>query len=509
MATKRSSAEDEGVPLLGAQEAVSSRGCVKARHALAILGFLGFFNVYCMRVNLSVALVAMANYTSTKNETLSEECSGNLSTHITQGTAETYHWDENTQNQILSAFFYGYLVTQIPGGWLAGKYGGKWLFGLGVLCTTILTLLTPLAASAGTGWLIAVRVLEGLGEGVTFPAMHAMWGSWAPPLERSKLATFTYAGSHMGTIISSPISGVLCDSNFLGGWPAVFYLFGALGLVWFVFWTLLAHDTPAQHPRISPEEREYIEKSIGHRNKRSLSVPILSVFTSVPMWAIIISHFANNWGFYTLLTNLPNYLKNVLKFDLSQSGFLSGLPYIFLWLAVVFGGQVADYLRMNNILTTGQTRKLFNNLGLSIPAISLVLVGYVGCDRTLAIVFLCVACLGAGLTMSGCNVNHLDIAPQYAGILMGITNCGATIPGFAGPAVVGALTENNNTISQWRIVFWICFGIYMFGIITYTFMASGVEQPWAKEEYTVVVNASEEDQEPSEENHHVNPDYGR
>ena len=81
-----------------------------------------------------------------------------------QGTAETYHWDEVTQNQILSAFFYGYLVTQIPGGWLAGKYGGKWLFGIGVLCTTVLTLLTPLAASAGFRWLIAVRVLEGLGE---------------------------------------------------------------------------------------------------------------------------------------------------------------------------------------------------------------------------------------------------------------------------------------------------------------------------------------------------------
>ena len=52
----------------------------------------------------------------------------------------------------------------------------------------------------------------------------------------------------------------------------------------------------------------------------SLSVPLGSVFTSIPMWAIIISHFANNWGFYTLLTNLPNYLKNVLKFDISQVG---------------------------------------------------------------------------------------------------------------------------------------------------------------------------------------------
>ena len=47
---------------------------------------------------------------------------------------------------------------------MAGRYGGKWLFGLGVLCTTILTLLTPLAAKAGVGWLMAVRVMEGIGE---------------------------------------------------------------------------------------------------------------------------------------------------------------------------------------------------------------------------------------------------------------------------------------------------------------------------------------------------------
>ena len=72
-----------------------------------------------------------------------------------------------------------------------------------------------------------------------------------------------------------------------------------------------------------------------------------------------------------------------------------------------------------------------------------MLVGYVGCDKVLAIVFLCVACFGGGITMSGYNINHLDIAPKYAGILMGISNCAATIPGFAGPAVVGLLTENN------------------------------------------------------------------
>lgn len=78
--------------------------------------------------------------------------------------ASVYDWDSETQGWILGSFFYGYIITQIPGGYLARKYGAKWLLGYGILCTVIFTLLTPVAADLGAGYLIAVRVLEGIGE---------------------------------------------------------------------------------------------------------------------------------------------------------------------------------------------------------------------------------------------------------------------------------------------------------------------------------------------------------
>ena len=78
--------------------------------------------------------------------------------------ASVYEWDSETQGWILGSFFYGYIVTQVPGGYLARKYGAKWLLGIGILGTVIFTLLTPLAADLGAGYLIAVRVLEGIGE---------------------------------------------------------------------------------------------------------------------------------------------------------------------------------------------------------------------------------------------------------------------------------------------------------------------------------------------------------
>ena len=75
-----------------------------------------------------------------------------------------FNWDANTQAFILGAFFYGYILTQVPGGWLAERFGGKWLFGVGILCTSVLTLLTPLAARTHVYALVAVRVMEGVGE---------------------------------------------------------------------------------------------------------------------------------------------------------------------------------------------------------------------------------------------------------------------------------------------------------------------------------------------------------
>ena len=64
----------------------------------------------------------------------------------------------------MGSFFYGYIVTQIPGGWLATKYGGKRVFLVGISATAILTLLTPVLTKAGTGYLITTRILEGLFE---------------------------------------------------------------------------------------------------------------------------------------------------------------------------------------------------------------------------------------------------------------------------------------------------------------------------------------------------------
>ena len=363
---------------------------------------------------------------------------------------------------------------------MAERIGGKILFGGGVFVTAVLTLLTPVAARWNIYCLIVLRMLEGIGEGVTFPSMHALLSRWIPPMERSRAVTFVFAGAQLGTVIGMPLSGVLCDHDFAGGWPSVFYISGALGCVWCFAWLALCHSSPSAHPRISMTERCYIEKSLecGETSAKP-PTPWRKIATSRPVWACAIAHFGSNWGFYTLLTCLPKYMYDVLRFDMTRNGILSGLPYIATLLLMTGGGFAADWLRAPHRLKTSTVRKLFCATGLLIPGVLLIAIGFLGCDRILIVLTVIMSIGFSGLAVSGFGVNHLDLAPKHAGTLMGLTNTLATIPGFLGPQVVGALTYQQSTRAQWQKVFYITFAINCFSSAVFAVFGSGELQVWA------------------------------
>ena len=86
---------------------------------------------------------------------------------IAQNTSKQkgeFDWDSQEQGVILGSYLYGNIATQIIGGLLAEKFGGKWVFASGVLLGAVASLFTPLAARAGMGWLIFVRVILGMGQ---------------------------------------------------------------------------------------------------------------------------------------------------------------------------------------------------------------------------------------------------------------------------------------------------------------------------------------------------------
>ncbi|XP_062846636.1 sialin [Trichomycterus rosablanca] len=474
------------LPTLAAQHAVPPK-CCSVRCNLAVMMFFGFAVVYGLRVNLSVAMVAMVNGTQpSSNDSKSEECPASFPTSNRSTDnfdqpdgVPQYSWDPQTQGMLLGAFFFGYLFTQIPGGYLSGRFGGSLFLGGGVLCTSVLTLLTPLAAQLGPNWLFALRTLEGLGEGVTFPAMMAMWACWAPPLERARLMTFSGAGGNFGAFVAFPLTGLICHSL---GWPAVFYCCGGAGCVWAVLWFILVSDEPRTHPRISDQEKEYIINSIGSEGgTHGWSIPVVPMLFSVPLWAIIITQMCSNWAYYMLLTSLPTYMDTVLHFGLRQNSFLSALPYLGGWLFSVLSGVLADTLLERELLSVTAVRKIFTLTGLLLPGVCLLAVGFSGCSGNLAVTFLTLSITIGGTSAAGVFMNQIDIAPQYAGILLGITNTFGTIPGMLAPIAVGQLAKDHSLMG-WTKVFYLSAGISASGAVFYMLFGTGKIQTWAVRE---------------------------
>ncbi|KIH44709.1 hypothetical protein ANCDUO_25263, partial [Ancylostoma duodenale] len=113
-----------------------------------------------------------------------------------------FNWTRAELSVMESSFFYGYLVTQIPAGFLAAKYPPNKLFGIAIGVASFLNILLPHGFNSKSDELVAViQILQGLVQGVAFPSMHGVWRYWAPPLERSKLATTAFTGSYAGAVL--------------------------------------------------------------------------------------------------------------------------------------------------------------------------------------------------------------------------------------------------------------------------------------------------------------------
>lgn len=120
--------------------------CIPQRWVLAIMGFLAITNAYTMRICLNVAITEMVIKHNDEGTIEDGYCRAANSTEEGGSGGGEYEWSEALQGLILSSFFWGYVITHIPGGMLAEKFGGKWALSLGILSTAIFTLLTPLVS---------------------------------------------------------------------------------------------------------------------------------------------------------------------------------------------------------------------------------------------------------------------------------------------------------------------------------------------------------------------------
>ncbi|XP_015524838.1 putative inorganic phosphate cotransporter isoform X1 [Neodiprion lecontei] len=445
-----------------------------SRHFQALLMFLGLSCGYTVRVNMSVAIVAMTSDEDTP----------------TNGNFDTYNWEPSVQSLILSSFFWGYVLIQVPAGLIAQRFGARKLLAIAVFICGGISLLIPAAARYG-GWIFVCfcRVLMGLCQGCVLPSLHTLLSKWAPPEERGRLGSFVYAGHQFGTLVALPISGFLAGSS--AGWPSVFYLWGTVTIAWSIWWFFYGADSPANHPSISSEERQYIELSLRTSDcqdqlpesdpttTKVLSTPWKAIFTSQPMWALLVVHCAQTWGFWMLLTEIPTYLHAILDFNIKENGLISALPYLVMWILSFPTSYISDWTLKRGWVSTGKSRKICNTIGHWIPAIALIALGYVDKSQTvLAVAILVIAVAFNVGTLCGYQVNHMDLSPNFAGTLMGMTNGTANIFAILAPLITGFIVTNPHEVAQWRTVFFISSGFYFLGNLFFMLFGSGDIQWW-------------------------------
>jgi hypothetical protein len=121
-------------------------------------------------------------------------------------------------------------------------------------------------------------------------------------------------------------------------------------------------DTPSSHKYISLEELNYIEKG-QPGSKTAPPIPWKQLLTSWPFWAILVANFGNNWGFHLLLTELPIYMKTILKRDINSNALLSSLPYACMWAFSLLLSYLADKAISKKLLRTGVVRRICTTIG--------------------------------------------------------------------------------------------------------------------------------------------------
>lgn len=407
------------------------------RYTIVALFALATALCYIDRVNISIAIIPLARDRG---------------------------YDAGERGLVLSAFFWGYLWPQMLGGWIADRVGGKRVLLVGVALWSAATVLTPPAAQLSFGALLVMRAALGAGEALNFPAVHSLVARWVPGPERARSISLHFSGTAFGTIVA-----LLASPFFVihFGWPSVFYISGAAGLVWIVAWWLKAADSPDDCDGVSPEELAII-KAGRPDTPLAGSIPWREILSEKAVWAIVIAHLCNNFGFYIILLWLPSYLHHEFAVPMERLGMFSVIPYIAAFIMQNLSGWVADVLHRRG-LALGMVRKLMQSAAFTIGGLPLLMLPAIHTPRA-AVVLATLSLAGTGIGTGGFATNHLDVAPRYAGILMGLSNTFATLPGIIGVAATGFVLESTGSFAA---VFYLIALVYGAGLVSYAILASG------------------------------------
>jgi len=333
---------------------------------------------------------------------------------------------------VFSSFFFGYALFCFVGGYASDKIGPKNVFSLAMTGWSIFCGLT--AAATGLISLLVIRVIFGMGEGPFSSTANKLVSNWFPRREQASAVGLANAGQPIGAALAGPVVGLIAVA---AGWRISFIVIAAVGLVWTMFWLLLATDRPEQHRWLRSEARA-VEAEV-----KSIPGPSLSLGSYLRRPSIIATAFAF-FGYayilYFFLAWFPSYLSMVHHLSIQKLGVVNAIPWMVGFIGLAIGGFVCDaiYRRTGNALFA---RKLILVGSLAIAAACVALAGLVT-SIVSVVALMAVSVFFMYLTANTYWAIILDtVESRKIGGVSGFVHLIANLAGIVAPSVTGFLVE--------------------------------------------------------------------
>jgi ACS family D-galactonate transporter-like MFS transporter len=365
-----------------------------------ILGLLclAFMAAYFDRVNLSVALTVPS-------------------------FRAFFHLTDTDRGLLNSAFFWSYLVLQIPAGFAVDRFGAKKTLALGFLIWSITSAATGLAQ--GFAAMFAFRLLLGVGEAAVNPA-GMRWIRFNMPEERRGLAI----GIYMASAKIGPAVGMLLAAQLTSryGWRPMFLILGLGCLLWLIPWLRLVRDD---------------DRAIEAAERRTPSVPFATLMRSPVIWGTVIGTFAYQYFLYFTMTWIPAYFVERRGLSLDSMGYYTAATFGGMATVAIAAGWCADRLIAGG-WDPVRVRRNFVIAGLLLGSTELI--GALSSSHGVALFFAVFSLSGMGLATANYWAITQTLIPGGAvGRLAGIQNCAAQIPGIAAPILTGWLKQRTGS----------------------------------------------------------------
>ncbi len=370
-----------------------------------------------------------------------------------------------TMGYIFSAFGWSYVLAQLPGGWLLDRYGSRIVYAWSIVVWSLFTMLqggiSLLTTTATTAVVVlfSLRVLVGFSEAPAFPANGRIVAAWFPANERGTASAVFNSAQYFATVLFAPLMGWVTHTY---GWPWVFYMMGAIGLVVALVW-LKVVDNPATHPRANKAEVDYIERGGGLVRMDQEDYTQSGTFVDqTPKWSyvkqllgnrmllgIYVAQYCITTLTYFFLTWFPVYLVKERGMSILNAGFVAAVPAICGFIGGVLGGVISDaLLRSGRSLTFSRKTPIVLGMLLSTCMIAC---NYV--DSSVAVVaIMALAFFGKGLGALGWAVVSDTSPKQIAGVSGAVFNTFGNIAAITTPIVIGYIVSGTGSFA-WALVY--------------------------------------------------------